>query len=398
MMRTGMTALLMILIMICSTSMTGCWNLHEPEDLAVVLATAFDYDDEKGLFNVIVQLANPLGSTTNTGEGTTEKHKSFEVLSAYGKTPFEAMQSLGQISCRMVFWGHNRVILFSEKMARHGIKEALDVIERRRLTRLTARPAVIRGDIRKLMEAECPFEETGAEGLEKLIATVPYEKSVINTNLFIDLYNTLEEPGKEMFMGKIKVREEENCAEEEGSASAEVGGGAIFKGDRMVGWASQQQTEGWLYALERGFIFNINIECPGSDGEYIAIEISKPKSSMVPTGSGREVGVRLKVNARGSVEDISCYKNVMDRDFRLAVERRSAQVIRNRISDMIRKSQELESDICGFGYLIYRKRPDIWKEIGADWDEIFPHLPVDLDVRFKLIRSGLVENPLKMGR
>ena len=354
----------------------------------------FDYDDEKELFNVIVQLANPLGVMSTAGEGSAGKQKSFEVLSACGKTPFEAMQSLGQTSCRMVFWGHNRVILFSEKMARRGIKEALDVLERRRLTRLTARPVVVQGDIRKMMESECPFEETGAEGLEKMIATVSYEKSVINTNLFIDLYNILEEPGKEIFMGKVKVCEEENG--EEGSTLVKVGGGAIFKGDRMVGWASQQQTEGWLFALERGYAFNFNIECPGSSGGHIAIEVLKPESSMKVTSKGRKVRIKLKVKARGTIENIPCKTNVMDRDFRRAAERRSAQAIRNRINDMIGKSQELESDVCGFGYLIYRERPDIWKKIGADWNEIFPHLPVDVDVRFQLIRSGLVENPMGM--
>ena len=166
MMRIGTVTALMVVVMICSTSLTGCWNLHEPEDLAVVLATGFDYDDEKELFNVIVQLANPLGVMSTAGEGSAGKQKSFEVLSACGKTPFEAMQSLGQTSCRMVFWGHNRVILFSEKMARRGIKEALDVLERRRLTDLPPGPWWSR-DIRKMMESECPFEETGAEGTRK---------------------------------------------------------------------------------------------------------------------------------------------------------------------------------------------------------------------------------------
>ncbi len=365
-----------------------------------------------------------MGTTSGLG-GSPGEQKPFQVISSYGKTPFEAMRALAQGSSREIFWGHNRIVLFSERAARRGVKEVFDVLERKRLIRLIARPAVVQGDIRKLMEADYPLEETGAAGLDKQMASIQLEKSIFNTLLFVDLYSAIEASGMEMFMGKIKVHDDRKEKEgggggggdsggggggDSGSGSgggsgsgsgppAEIGGGAIFKGDRMVGWASQRQTEGWLYVQDRGYYFNFIIECPKHEGEYISIEVFEPKSHMIPLCSGRDIRIKLKVTAEGSIENTSCYyEDIMDKQFRLSVERRSARVIRNQISDIIKRSQELETDVCGFGNLIYRKRPHVWEEIGHDWDEIFPHLAVDVDVRFKLIRTGLVDEPLKVGR
>ena len=105
------------------------------------------------------------------------------------------------------------------------MKEVFDVLERKRLIRLIARPAVVQGDIRKLMEADYPLEETGAAGLDKQMASIQLEKSIFNTLLFVDLYSAIEASGMEMFMGKIKVHDDRKEKEGGGGGGGDSGGG-----------------------------------------------------------------------------------------------------------------------------------------------------------------------------
>ena len=104
---------LLLIAALCGSLCAGCWNRREPELLGVVLAVAFDYNQEKNLYEVIAQLANPIvlekepNSSPGGGGG-----KAFWTASAQGKTPFEAIRNLTEISSRELFWAHCRVTLF----------------------------------------------------------------------------------------------------------------------------------------------------------------------------------------------------------------------------------------------------------------------------------------------
>ena len=123
---------------------------------------------------------------------------------------------------REFFWAHNRVLLFSEKLARRGIGEILDLVARERQFRPVMTPAVVEGNLRRLMEAQFPLEESGARGLDRLIVTTQFDLAVFPLMLFYELYSTLGQPGVEMIIGKIEVLEEGAA----GQGSGGAGGGS----------------------------------------------------------------------------------------------------------------------------------------------------------------------------
>ncbi|HHT02243.1 MAG TPA: Ger(x)C family spore germination protein, partial [Firmicutes bacterium] len=40
--------------------------------------------------------------------------------------------------------------------------------------------------------------------------------------------------------------------------------------------------------------------------------------------------------------------------------------------------------------------PAIWRELEADWDEHFPNLPVDIEVKTSLLRPGLTQRGFRI--
>ncbi len=397
-------ALLLLVAALAGSLCTGCWNRREPELLGIVLAAGFDYNPEDGLYRVIAEIANPasMGQSNNGGDGGGGSgEKSFWTAEAAGHTPFEAVRNLDSISSRQLFWAHCRVVLFSERLARRGLKDVLDLLERGRQFRLIAKPVVVDGDLRKVMDTDFPLEETGAKGLDRFIVTNRFEKSVFPEKDLNELISTLGQQGQEMIIGKLSVPEKEkedskNSLKTGAPPPARVGGSALFRGDRMVGWATDNETLGWAYATGRAFRSILIIESPEKKGSYISIGAFGHNAQMRLQGDADDWRIELKVKIDGRIQDYEG-PGKLDSDNELirALERRSAAAARNRIEALLSRSQELKSDVIGFGNLIYRKNPKLWQQIESRWDEeIYPQLKIDLFVEFNILRSGLTSSPL----
>ncbi len=404
--------LLLILIMLLLVVAPGCWNRRDPEQLGIVLATAFDYDKERGLYQVIAQVANPVmmggEAAGNQGKGGGD-NLAFWTVSGFGKTPFEALEGLTRGTSRELFWAHSRTLLISEKLARdQGIGVVLDLVERQRQFRPIMLPAIVKGNLQHLMETPYPLEETGARGILRLIETTQFDSSIFPMKLLNEIHSTLEQPGVEMFIGRIEVKEEGTAAQGEGGKNdggapagqpspAQLGGAAMFRGDRMVGWADVHQVKGWSYATGRGTRYEFVIECPEHRGSFLSVKNFDVQSEMRPVVDGDDLRIMIRVRANGRLQDFGFTREhdlSVESEYLRKVERACAQAVRNRIEALISRCQELNADVLGLGNLVYRKQPRLWREIENRWDEILPELVVDLQVEYNLVRPGLVTNPV----
>ncbi len=394
------------LVAISVLLLPGCWDRKDPETIAIVLATAFDYDEERNMYQVFAEIAVP--RLMEAEEGDRPERASW-VVSAEGFTPYKAMSNLTVKVPREMFWGHSRILLFSEKMARRGIGDIIDAMGRTRQPRLITRPVAVKGDLQKLMSAELALENTFAIGMERIIITVKQDKSVFKDILLIDLIRKLEEPGQEMVIGKITLspehsndnnRESSTAGQgaEDVSPVANVGGCALFRGDRLVGWYDENQSEGWLLARGMGNRFVFTTTDPEDEDKYFTVEVFRVISDWKLTTDNREPRIKIQIQAEGTLKDYAGHESLEEEsEYVRSLSDRCAQVIRNRIKDALVKSQEVNADALGLGNFIYRKDYKLWKELEPRWDEIFPELEVDVEVIFIFERSGLITDPARPG-
>jgi len=62
----------------------------------------------------------------------------------------------------------------------------------------------------------------------------------------------------------------------------------------------------------------------------------------------------------------------------------------------IRKAQELQADVFGFGREVYRTNPRVWKQVKDQWYEIFAGLEPEIEVSVNIVRSGLKVRSVKV--
>lgn len=374
----------------------GCWNLREPENLAHVLAVAFDLDEETGFFRVYAQVANTVatggGTTSEGGAGGmgTQGKKPYWVVSARGVTPFQAVRNLAPLVSRELFWAHTEVLLISERLARMGILPVFDLFERDRQVREIIQPVVVQGDIKTLMETDFPLEQTGAKGLSRGITVSTFQSAVFPVKSLIEPLATLSEPGWEMLIGRIEVLAKDNSESGISKPPVKISGAAVFHEDRMVDWLSERETTGWLWISGRVLRTTLVLLAPDSREKFVTVEVTASSGKIEPVIEGEDVRIKVTVKAEGRIENETGPLNLaLESEVVHSLNRRMAQVIRNDMEMAIAKAQSLQADIFGFGHSIYRTHYRDWVNLEDRWPEIFSRVPVELDVRTSIRRTGL---------
>ncbi len=395
---------LMTITLIFTAMITGCWDRQEAENRAYVLGTGFDYLEERGLYEITVQIANPaaLAGGDQMGGGGGEG-QNVSVTSAMGQTPYHAAQNLQLHTSRGPFFGHNKLLVVSESLARRGMGPVLDYFDRERETRSIAFPLILPDDydMTELFRTEVPLETYSTEGMERQVRVTVFDRSVFPTRSLVETFSVLALPGRQPLIGRInlgELEEEDQLGEEEAVRSTiHLEGGAVFNDDQMQGWFEQAETVGWfiIHGRMQTGIFVVN--CPIHDQHPISLEVFEvtPQLTPVVTENG-EVRIELDIQVDGRIQDQTC-PQTYEREGELidSLESRFSEAIRREIEASIHKAQELKTDVFGFGNLFYRKKPDVWQEIQEDWEEdVFVDIPVDIDIDLEIRRAGLVTDPL----
>lgn len=375
--------------------LSACWDRREPEEMAFVIAVGFDYNEELQMYKIIAQIANPLGLGNVDGGQGGGSATPFWTQAALGHTPTEAARNLAKESTREIFWSHVGVLLFSEKLARRGIAPVLEFFERGRQMRTIPQPAVVEGDLETLLNAHFPLEETGGRGMARQIVTTMFERALFPSKTLRELYITAAQPGKELFLGRIFVTA--GSSESDGPPAdnpAQIRGGTVFRGDVMVGWLDERPTTGWHWVASRVFRAIQVLQLPASNDKYVTVEILEAQSHCKPVKGSGEIRIHLHVSVDGRIDD-STGPLKLEPEILTSLERRLAESVRGDIEKALAEAQRLNSDIFGFGNLIYRKMPREWRQIEERWDQLFPRLIVDIDVEAHMRRSGLTDDSLE---
>lgn len=372
--------------------LTGCWNRRDPELLGFVLATGFDYDPQTGLYQIVAQIANPLGSATEEQSGEGVDKKPFWVVEALGHTPYEARENLALKSSVELFWAHSSILAIGENLARQGILPILDLFERERQLRIITRPMVVEGDLRSLLEAEFPLEESSSRGLWRQATTMMFERTSYPSKVLRESIINLARPGVDIMIGRVGniAPQTDNSSDTGTTPPAELAGAAAFVKDHMIGWIGEREVAGWHWVQGRAHRATLIIPSP-LDRSPLSVEIHRSHVKLEPRLEGDKVTIIVKIHARGRIQEQIAPGDLVDVKARhTSLERRTATVIENDVQMALKRAQELNSDYLGLGNLIYRKLPWEWKVLEPRWKEILPTVTLDIQVQVDIVRAGLV--------
>jgi len=160
--------------------------------------------------------------------------------------------------------------------------------------------------------------------------------------------------------------------------------------DRLVGYLSADETNYFLIAVNdiKGGSFNFGLE-PNTNND-MSLEIRKSRTSHKFTYRDGRLKIHFKIKNNMNLIEMKKPLDILAKDVRERIEKRSAEELTKRIEAVIYKAQnEFKSDIFSFGNMLYKSDPKLWSQLEADWNNHFCNAEIEIEAETKLINTGI---------
>lgn len=382
-------------IIFISLLLTGCWDKREINDLAIATAISIDKKDDE--YHVSAQVVLPTELSMKGGMGSSP----VTLYEASGKSVNEAIRKLTQVSPRIIYLGHLRVVVISEELAKEGIATAVDFLSRGWELRSDFYMIVSKGrDAKEILNVQTSLEQIPSNELYNILHTSEANYSSTVAVNFFELKTNLERDGKEGVLTGVEIlgdpkkgSSKQNVEMIIPDAKIKFKELAVFKKDKLVGWLDEQESRGFNEATNQVKSTIGLVSCP--DGGEVSIHTKKYNSKIKSKKTSNNPEIEIKVNIVANLGEVSCDIDLTKEKTIEMLQKEYEKVVKNDIQETIKVvQQKYQSDIFGFGAAIYKSNPQQWKKVKDNWDEIFAELPVSVEVKVQISHFGSVLNPI----
>lgn len=367
----------------------GCWNRRELNTLAIVQAIGIDRTED-GQINVSLQILIPSAIKSSTSEKAGGSN-SVWVVTSKGETIFDALRNASMQTDRKAFFPHNMVYVLSEEIAREGIGDELDFLSRDAELRKTPYVFISKRKAEDIIKSEHEQEKIPGQAIEKL-AKLTFAASKIPKIQLIDLLKNLASKTNDSIIPGIEL-----IQSDQGSGPknlVRLGGTAILKKDKLIGWFDANETRGVLWILGEVKSGIIVVPTPGDQSKKSGIEIIKATSRIVPERVDGKLVLTVNVATIGNLGEQMSSEDLVEPEPFKELEEKMASVIEDEISSALDKAQRWQVDIFKFGTEVHRQFPKEWPELEKNWPEEFQKLQVNIVVDTKLRWTGFMKKPI----
>ncbi|MGM7721589.1 Ger(x)C family spore germination protein [Metabacillus sp. Hm71] len=375
----------MLTISVCSFTLflTGCWDRVELNDLALVMAAGLDITDDD-MIELTVQLAVPqaMGGGQGMGSGQGGGGNPTTVEKATGNTIFDAVSRLQEQVSRRIFWGHNRVIIFGEKLAEEGIQKHIDFFARHSDPRLRAFTFVTDGKAADALKVIPDLEKSSAE--------IARELAKFKVGMSVTVKDLLQGLSGEAGATALPWIEAEETG---GKGGLRMNGTAVFKKDKMAGRIDDRVTRGVLWLRDEIELASVTVEPKDADGQ-ISFSLLRSRTKLIPKINNGKWKMIVKIVTEDDAVENETKLNLMNPKIAQKLEKQLEQDIDKRIRmtlDQVQK--EMETDIFGFAEVFHHHYPKQWSKVKHQWDEKFPEIEVEIKTKAYIRRPGMSTSP-----
>ncbi|ATP39660.1 spore gernimation protein GerC [Solibacillus sp. R5-41] len=378
-------------ILFFSLFLSGCWDRRELNQLAIAVAIGFDKVDDEYLVSAQVVVPSEISAKGGTGSSQVT------LFTASGETVYEAFRKMTKESPRKIYPGHLQILVIGEGLAQEGISESLDVL---------SRDYEVRPDFYVVVAKE--ISATEILNVTTTIESVPANKMFKSLNVsekawagtksinLDELISDLISDGKEAAITGIRLigdpkvgSSKQNVESITPAANLRYDHLAVFKGDKLVGWLTEDETVAFSFISNTVKSTVRPISCP-KEGKA-TIEIIRSKAEVKGNINNGKPEVDVNVKVEGNIGSVECKININDLETIAELEKiyeKRAEEIANDAFESIQK--QFNADIFGFGEAIHRSNPKEWNKMKNNWDEEFSNLTMNYNVDLEILRTGTI--------
>lgn len=409
--------------------------MREPNDIAYIVAVGVDKVDGKN-YDITIQFAKPVeisggseGSSGGSGSGNITENITIEA-----PTIFTAINTANQLVSKKFEMSHAKLIVFSEEVAREGISDFMDLMSRNSEIRPNIYLAVSTCTAQKYLDSFKPMIEINPVKYYQLIYE-NFNSLYAPNNLSQDFYFSEnsdyvdsvlplagiipEKEGEENNSGGGSEGGEGAGSEKKSAGSdanpeknmngfefyipnyvpgelpkktqnkSEVIGMALFSEDKMVGTMGAIDCE--IYNMIMGTYLSSYIPYKNiNNDDIINMRIEQEKKPKISVDVSSDTPkIKIKLYLEGEIVSVPNY--YMEEENIEELRELVKQETQAAIGEFLYKTSQIyNKDICKFGG--YAKRGFLTNDrfMQYNWKEKYKNSEFDVEIDFKIRRSGLV--------
>jgi len=359
----------------------GCWDYRGLNELAIVAGMSIDKNPESGNYMLVFEVIDISGDIKEQGLQSI-------LIESEGNTLFDATRNARKRILNKLYFGNMQTLVLSEELARNeDIGGIIDWFLRSTEFRETL--AVV------ISQQKTAREIISTEGLIETVSSLEIQKSAKEDNQhtsstsYVELYNiysTLKSRGKELTLPAIHITTNDD------KEVTELNGSAVFKGERLKGYLTPEESMYYLFAIGEVKGGILTIPSRGDDKDNVSLEIAENKTDKSFSYANGKVTVEIKTDTTVILNEIDEPFDALDIPRIFALEVAAQDKLEQNIGAVVKKVQEeYGSDIFGFGSMISKRDPALWKKLSADWDRLFTELEVKVKPKIRIVNSATVK-------
>jgi germination protein, Ger(x)C family len=397
----------LIILLILSLLLTGCWDYSDYDDLALISAIGVDLDKNTNEVTVILQNYVPSAANLQTSG------KSIPIsaaVKAKGATLTEALSKIQKARRKRLFYAYLNVVVVGENASKKIITDTLQYFERSPNVRTTAYLAITKGKAEDVLTTMDPnVSVTIGQDIYGLIEESPSAGSAFPVSIE-DFMEKLAISGIDPVAPIVTVKQTKKSKEGSSSENTRgdglikfsklkegyqtISGMAAFKGDKLVGWLNVKESTGlgWILNKDISPYEEVKTSSKNRIQNTMAFSVSKSKSKIKVELAHNKPVITVDTNIEA---DLRKYAKDADAtyltpDALALAERGLSDKVKSEIKAAIKKGQkDLKTDIFGFGFAFYRKYPSLWHEqYEKKWKDTFANIQINVNVTAKIINTG----------
>ena len=389
-----------IILLCVSILISGCWDRRELHERNFVLAVAIDTAEAgksgtKPEKEFEVKSAETFVQPHGTKRyrlslqilklGGDEKAKSKTyVISNTGESMFEMVRDMLGQSGKSLWFEHIQVIILSEAVLKAaGLGELLDFFRRDSEMRSRIKVYVTSGEARGLVEYVPPSKEAGGLYLSEIIRLHTRNVHVAGAKTDLGFVSQFLDNDIDILLPRIEMADK----------VVKVGGSAVFKKDKFIGYADEYAIAGrkFVAATEKSAI--VTIPCPNHSDHQVAFELYRHDTRLRPHIDGDRIYFTLDIAMYGNIGELQGgieNDDTMDPQYMRKLELAFADEIEHtvRYSEDVFQKQLRADPVNVFANKLRAYEPETWEKVKDQWDEIYPEIPLVTSVNVSIRNIG----------
>ena len=368
--------------MLLLLSLTGCWSYRGLNEITIVAGVGFDIDPSTKEYLLTAEVIDTSVSIKAGGTKT-------KIVESRGKTVMDAVRNARERLVSKLYWGNNEVLILGSELAKSGnMGDVVDWFLSDAECRETVGIVVSQEKTAKdLLKSEGVDNSVVAFKIKKILEEDQDTVGTIESVPLFRVFSTLESPGRSVALPAFHNTKNDD------KIALEANGEAVFKGDKMIGYLSPEESKYYLFAVDGIHGGILTLSSTGEEAPDVSLEISRSTTKRSYSYSEGKLKVTIRTDTDVYLNEIRAHSDLLDESRIEEIEKKAQKMVEERTKGVIQKVQtEYHSDIFGFGNMIYKKDPKLWKEMEPQWDKLFPSIQAEVQSKVNIVNTSFLKH------